>query len=470
MSAPSVVLIGRPNVGKSTIFNKLTRTRAALVANVPGLTRDRRYGRATLGERVVNLIDTGGLFGDHELVAALSEQTRLAVWEADVVIAVFDARDGITNADHDVIDYLRRENIPFIPVLNKVDGLDENMIVAEFAQFGFAQPLLMSATNNRGLKSLAELVVAALGDIAPNSDAQDAFVVDGVKVAIVGRPNVGKSTLVNRLLGEERQVVFDMPGTTRDAIDIPFERDGTQYVLIDTAGVRRKGKVDEIAEKFSVVKALDAMERAHVVVLVVDAREGIVDQDLHVLQYALEAGAAMVLAVNKCDGLDDEQRARVRTGVDRKLNYIPWLPVHRISALHGTGVGHLFGKVDEVYEAGEFEFSTSLLTKLVRNLVETHPAPAVRGRQIKIKMATRGGAHPPSLTIHGNQLKSLPASYKRYLENGIREGLNLVGNPVKLDFRDSENPFAGRRNELNKRQQVHRSRVVKRRKQRKKSR
>ncbi|NKB97453.1 MAG: ribosome biogenesis GTPase Der [Pseudomonadales bacterium] len=469
MSAPTVVLIGRPNVGKSTIFNKLTRTRAALVANVPGLTRDRRYGQATLNDRAVNLIDTGGLFGDHELVEVLSEQTRLAVTEADVVIAVFDARDGITNADHDVIDYLRREDIPFIPVLNKVDGLDENTIVAEFAQFGFADPLLMSATNNRGLRTLGEMVVEALGSLTADP-GDDAFDVEGVKVAIVGRPNVGKSTLINRLLGEERQVVFDMPGTTRDAIDIPFESDGTQYVLIDTAGVRRKGKVDEIVEKFSVVKALDAMERAHVVVLVVDAREGIVDQDLHVLQYALDAGAAMVLAVNKCDGLDEDQRARVRTGVDRKLNFIPWLPIHRISALHGTGVGHLLGKVDEVYEAGEFEVSTSLLTKLVRNLVETHPAPAVRGRQIKIKMATHSGAHPPSVTIHGNQLKSLPASYKRYLENGIREALNLVGNPVKLEFRDSDNPFAGRRNQLTKRQQVHRSRVVKRRKQRKKSR
>lgn len=470
MTAPSVVLVGRPNVGKSTIFNKLTRTRDALVANVPGLTRDRRYGRAILNGQLVSLIDTGGLFGDHELIEVLSEQTRLAVTEADVVIAVFDAREGATTSDHDVVDYLRREDIPFIPVLNKVDGLDENIVIAEFARFGFGEPLMMSATNNRGLKTLGEIVTAELGEPEQDPDNLEGQEIDGVKVAVVGRPNVGKSTLINRLLGEERQVVFDMPGTTRDAIDIPFERDGTQYVLIDTAGVRRKGKVEEIAEKFSVVKALDAMERAHVVILVVDAREGIVDQDLHVLQYALDAGAAMVLAVNKCDGLDEDQRARVRTGVDRKLNFIPWLPIHRISALHGTGVGHLMGKVDEVFEAGEFQFATSLLTKLVRNLVETHPAPAVRGRQIKIKMATHSGSHPPSVTIHGNQLKSLPASYKRYLENGIREALNLVGNPVKLLFRDSENPFAGRRNVLTKRQEVHRSRVIKRRKQRKKSR
>lgn len=479
MSSPNVVLVGRPNVGKSTLFNKLTRSRDALVADVPGLTRDRRYGRARLGDSWVNLIDTGGLFGDHDLIEVLTEQTRVAVEEADLVIAVFDAREGATSADDEVVDYLRRENVDFLPVLNKIDGLNEHVALAEFARLGLADPLLVAATHNRGLRSLGETVASRLraldrfeqaeSDTETNKDAlADSAEKDRVKVAVVGRPNVGKSTLVNRLLGEERQVVFDLPGTTRDAIDLPFEREGTQYTLIDTAGVRRKGRVSEMVEKFSVVKALDAMLRADVVMLVVDAREGIVDQDLHVLQYGLDAGAGMVLVVNKCDGLTDAQRDRTRETVDRKLSFIPWLPVHRISALHGTGVGHLMDRVDEVYAAGSFEVGTSLLTRLVRNLVEAHPAPSVRGRQIKIKMAARTSQHPPTVTIHGNQLKSLPTSYKRYLENGIREALDLIGNPVKLEFKDSDNPFSGRRNELTKRQQAHRSRVVKRRKDRKK--
>ena len=467
MALPSVVLVGRPNVGKSTLFNKLTKSRDALVADIPGLTRDRRYGKADLLGTQVNLIDTGGIFGDHELVEVLTEQTRAAVAEADVVVAVFDARDGATPADDDVLTYLRKENVPFIPLLNKVDGLNEDSITAEFARYGFDNPLMTAAAHNRGLRHLSERVLEVLGERADSSEVEE-LEIPGVRVAIIGRPNVGKSTLVNRLLGEERQVVFDMPGTTRDAIDIPFERDGTDYVLIDTAGVRRKGKVDETAEKFSVVKALDAMARAHVVILVVDAREGIVDQDLHILQYALDAGAALIIAINKTDGLDEDQRGKVRDDLERKLNFAPWLPIHRISALHGTGVGHLIGSVDEVFEAGEFDVTTSLLTRLVRNLVESHPAPAVRGRAIKIKMATRAGAHPPRVVIHGNQLKSLPASYKRYLENGVREALNLIGNPVQLEFRDSDNPFAGKRNVLTKRQQAHRSRIVKRRKDRKK--
>jgi len=466
MSAPCVVLVGRPNVGKSTIFNKLTKRRDALVANVPGLTRDRRYGAARLAGLNVSLIDTGGLFGDHDLVDVLGEQTRLAVAEADVVVAVFDGRDGVTSSDEDLVDYLRREDVPFVPVINKVDGLNEGVVVAEFAHFGFDNPLLVAASQNRGMSALGQLVADNMD--VEDVDDEEIEQLSGVRVAIVGRPNVGKSTLVNRLLGEERQVVFDMPGTTRDAIDIPFHRDGTDYVLIDTAGVRRKGKVGEIVEKFSVVKALDAMARAHVAVLVLDGQEGIVDQDLHILQYALEAGTAIVVALNKCDGLTDGQKSNIRQGVERKLNFAPWLPLRRISALHGTGVGHLLSAVDEVYAAGGFEFSTSVLTRLVRNLIESHPAPAVRGRQIKIKMATHAGGHPPAVVIHGNQLKSLPASYKRYLENSLREALNLVGNPIRLEFRDSDNPFSGRRNVLTRRQQAHRGRVIKRRKNRKK--
>jgi len=475
---PTVALVGRPNVGKSTLFNKLTRSRDALVADVPGLTRDRRYGRCQLHGHTVTLIDTGGLFGDDVLSASLTQQTRLAVSEADLVVLLLDGREGVTSADEDVVDYLRKENVAFIPVVNKIDGVGEDQALVEVAQFGFVEPVMISASHSRGLRVLQDAIVAALqaDDLLAHDDhaqqganqrsEQEDELTGGIRVAVVGRPNVGKSTLINRLLGEERQVVFDMPGTTKDAIDIPFSRDGTDYTLIDTAGVRRKGKVDEVTEKFSVVKALQAMERAHVVIMVVDASEGVVEQDLHVLQYALDAGAAMVVAVNKWDGLDAEQREHVQHTVERRLNFIPWVPIQRISALHGTGVGHLFALVNEVFEAGEFDVTTSLLTRLVRNLVESHPAPSVRGRQIKIKVATRAGSHPPTVLVHGNQLESLPASYRRYLENGFREALNLVGNPVRIEFRESDNPFAGRRNKLTPRQQYRRERVIRHRKDR----
>lgn len=463
--APIVALVGRPNVGKSTLFNKLTRKRDALVADIPGLTRDRRYGLCEIDDHSVMLVDTGGLYGDHELAAALAEQSRAAIAEAVLVVFVLDARDGVTPADQDILNELRKGGKPFLPVINKVDGLNEDQVTADFAELGLDEPLCVAAAHNRGLRGLTTQILEHAGQ---DDDGVPELEVEGVRVAIVGRPNVGKSTLVNRLLGEERQVVFDMPGTTRDAIDIPFERDGVDYVLIDTAGVRRKGKVSETAEKFSVVKALNAMERADVVILVIDAREGLVEQDLHVLQYALDAGCAMLVAVNKWDGLEPEQKDKVTESINRRLNFVPWVPIKRISALHGTGVGHLMTKVDEIYAAGEFEVNTSLLTRLVRSLVATHPAPAVRGRQIRIKMATRAGAHPPKVAIHGNQLSELPASYTRYLENGIREALNLVGNPIRVELREADNPFANKRNQLTDRQRAHRGRMIKRRKERKK--
>ena len=461
---PSIALVGRPNVGKSTLFNKLTRSRDALVADVPGLTRDRRYGRMEFDGGAATLIDTGGLFGDDVLADALTQQTRLAVNEADIVLLMFDGRDGVTAADEDVVEYLRKSNVAFIPVINKIDGLPEHEVTAEFGRFGFDRFLQISASHSRGLKHLRERLLAVIQNLDYSTDADDDLDVSGIRVAVVGRPNVGKSTLVNRLLGEERQVVFDMPGTTKDAIDIPFTKDGVDFVLIDTAGVRRKGRVSEITEKFSVVKALQAMERAHVVILVLDAQEGVVEQDLHVLNYALEAGAGMVVAVNKWDGLDVDHRQAVKKTLDRRLSFIPWVPLQMISALHGTGVGHLLDQVQSIHQIGAFEVSTSMLTRLLQNLVASHPAPAVRGRPIKLKVATRGGAHPPKIVVHGNQLSSLPASYRRFLENGFREALNLLGNPVKIELRDSENPFAGRKNQLTQRQLDRRKRVIKHRK------
>jgi len=463
---PTIALVGRPNVGKSTLFNKLTKSRDALVADVPGLTRDRRYGRCEINGQTVTLIDTGGLFGDDVLSESLTQQTQLAVAEADLVVLLLDGRDGITSADQDVVSYLRRESVNFIPVVNKIDGIGEDQALVEVSQFGFGEPLLISASHSRGLRALSESLVARLTDMGAFQRESEVVSNKGIHVAVVGRPNVGKSTLINRMLGEERQVVFDMPGTTKDAIDIPFHRNDTDYVLIDTAGVRRKGRVEEITEKFSVVKALQAMERAHVVILVVDATEGVVEQDLHVLQYALEAGAAMLVAVNKWDGLDEDQRDRVKYSVDRRLAFVPWVPLQRISALHGTGVGLLFEMIDTVYAAGEFDVSTSLLTRLVRNMVAAHPAPSVRGRQIKIKVATRGRNHPPTVVIHGNQLDSLPTSYKRFLENGFREALNLVGNPIRLQLRESDNPYAGKKNVLTPRQKERRERIIKHRKKR----
>ena len=464
MSA-AVALVGRPNVGKSTLFNKLTRRRDALVADVPGLTRDRRYGEWRDAEHEITLIDTGGLFGDHELAEVLTEHTLQAVREADLVLFMLDALDGITAADQEILAFLRRRNVRFVCAVNKADGVPEAQIMADFAPLGIAPLPIISAAHNRGLNALQEFLLDELRGMGVDLAAYPRAAVQAIRTAVVGRPNVGKSTLINRMLGEERQVVYDMPGTTKDAIEVPYERDGIDYLLIDTAGVRRKGRVDEVTEKFSVVKALEAMRRSHVVILVLDAREGVVEQDLHVLQLAVAAGCGLVIALNKWDGLGEEQRAHALATVRRRLEFVPWVPVHRISARHGTGVGDLFKTINRVHAAGAFEVPTSILTRLVRNLVAAHPAPAVRGRGIKIKVATRAGEHPPRVALHGNQLQALPASYRRYLENGMREALDLVGNPVVIEFRGAPNPYAGKKNELSARQAARRGRMIKRRKE-----
>lgn len=458
---PILALVGRPNVGKSTLFNRLTRRRDALVADVPGLTRDRRYGRASLDGVEVTLIDTGGLFGEETLAAALSAQTFRAVEEADLVLFVLDARAGLSTFDADIADTLRKRGSRIVGVLNKTDGLDAEAVAAEFSELGIGDLEQISASHGHGMANLRERLLGEL-DVEPLEDAEEPAEnphANAIRVAIIGRPNVGKSTLINRLLGEERQVVADMPGTTMDTIDIPFERDGVNHVLIDTAGVRRKGRVDGVAEKFSVVKSLEAISRAHVVILVMDATEGVVDQDLHVLQYATEAGAGLIIAVNKWDGLSADVRDRTLVTLDRRLEFIPWVDVHRISALHGTGVGKLWDAVRAVHRAGSFDVSTALLNRILEGLVQAHQPPTVRGRAVRIKMASRQGGHPPTVVIHGNQVESLPASYVRYLENGFRKALSLVGTPVRLIFRSPENPFAGRRNVLTPRQLRARERI-----------
>ncbi len=464
---PTLALVGRPNVGKSTLFNRLTRRRDALVADVPGLTRDRRYGRADLDGHAFTLIDTGGLLGEPgDLTRALETQADLALAEADGVLFLVDGRDGLTPSDQEIAVRLRRLGKPVLLVVNKMDGANESDALAEFAALGIADTVFVSAAHGQGMAGLRHWITTTEWPAAEAADAPGTEAEEGIRVAIVGRPNVGKSTLTNRLLGEERQVVFDAPGTTRDAIAIPFERDGERFVLIDTAGVRRKGRVEGVAEKFSVVKSLQAMEDAQVVILVLDGSEGVVDQDLHLLSYAAESGNGVLVVVNKWDGLSVEQKALVDRELDRKLSFAPWIPVMHISALHGSGVGHLLDAVKDIHRAGAFQVGTTLLTRLLGGLVDAHPPPSVRGRPIKLRFAHKAGEHPPRIIIHGNQTGSLPSSYIRYLEKGFREALRLVGNPVVLEFRTSENPYAGKKNELNRRQQKQRRRVIRHRKKR----
>lgn len=461
---PTVALVGRPNVGKSTLFNRLCGKRDALVANFPGLTRDRQYGRAELGGRRVTLVDTGGLAdfsaedgkgqgaskSSRSLAAAVYEQVQFALDDAQLVVLVVDARTGLGAADSDIARQLRRRGLPVIVAANKIDG------AADTAAFDFAglgwDALPISATHGRGVESFAEAAAALLPP--PGDDAPEAA--EGIRVAIVGRPNVGKSTLVNGLLGEQRQVVSESPNTTRDAIDVPCGR----YVLIDTAGVRRKGRVAEAVEKFSVVKTLGALDRAQVALLLVDGREGIVDQDLHILSYAIDAGAGVLLAVNKCDGLGASERKALRDAVARRLSFAPWVPVRFISAQRGTGVAALLKDVDAIHRAGEFDVKTAELNRILAEAVQSHAPPVVRSRQVKLRYAHKGGAYPPTVVIHGNQTESLPDAYLRFLANRFRDDLGLLGVAVKVETQTVANPFAGRRNELNRRQQKQRRRLI----------
>ncbi|MBH80552.1 MAG: ribosome biogenesis GTPase Der [Gammaproteobacteria bacterium] len=462
---PTFALVGRPNVGKSTLFNRLTRRRDALVADVPGLTRDRRYGLVRLDEGACNLVDTGGLFGGSgDLQSALEQQAELALDECDAVLFLVDAREGLCAADEEIALRLRRLDKPVIVVVNKIDGAREDTAGAEFSSLGFGELAMVSAAHGKGIAGLIGLMSPFLDQTPPAEPTIDG---DAIRVAIIGRPNVGKSTLANRLLGEERQIVFDAPGTTRDAIEIPFTAEsGTDYVLIDTAGVRRKGKVEGAAEKFSVVHALQAMEHAHVVILVLDAREGVVDQDLHILSYAAEAGCGVLVAINKWDGLSAAQKQATSAAADRRLAFAPWIATQKISALHGTGVGHLLDALNRVYRGGEFDVSPSQLTRLMKRLVSAHPPPAVRGRPVKLRYAHKAGSHPPRIVIHGNQTPSVPASYVRYLENGFRDALKLSGNPVVIELRSGENPYAHKKNPLTQRQLNRRRRLITHRKRR----
>lgn len=457
---PVIALVGRPNVGKSTLFNRLTKTRDALVADQPGLTRDRKFGEGRVGDCPYIVIDTGGLTGETEGVEELmAEQSWLAVEQADAVLFLVDARNGLSPEDENIAKRLRTTGKHIILVVNKVDGLDSDLVTAEFYSLGLGQPNGISASHGRGVKQLMHHVFEEID--ADKNETESADEEHGIKIAIVGRPNVGKSTLVNRMLGEERVVAYDMPGTTRDSIYLPFERDEQQYTLIDTAGVRRRSRVNEAIEKFSVIKALKAIEDANVVIMLLDAREGITEQDASLLGFVLDAGRALVLAVNKWDGLSVEQRDKVRRELEVKLPFINFAKPHFISALHGSGVGDLFGLVNRAYASATRDFSTPQLTRLLEDLVSAHQPPLVKGRRIKLRYAHQGGQNPPLIVIHGNQTGSVPDAYRRYLINAYLKHFKLEGTPLRLEFKSGENPFQGKKNTLTKRQLEKRKRLRK---------
>lgn len=458
---PVITLVGRPNVGKSTLFNRLTRTRDALVADFPGLTRDRQYGVGRIGPRPYVIVDTGGIGTKAEGVESLMErQVQLALEEADHLLFLVDARDGCTPEDLAIAERLRRLGKPLTLVVNKSDTTDPLLATADFHALGLGEPRALSATQGLGVRSLVDDLFEQLPEHfsdAPETGDEDA----GIRVALVGRPNAGKSTLINRLLGEERLVAFDSPGTTRDSIFVPFEREGRRYTLIDTAGLRRRARVQDAIEKFSVIKTLQAIEAANVVILVIDAHEGIGEQDATLAGHIIESGRALVVAINKWDGLDAEQRERIKTQFVRKLGFLDFAKLHRISALHGSGVGLLLDDVDGAYANATRDLPTPELSRLLELAVQEHQPPLVKGRRIKLRYAHQGGRNPPIIVIHGNQTDAVPESYRRYLINRFRRDLDLLGTPLRLEFKSGANPFAGKRNTLTPRQIKSRQRLKK---------
>ncbi|MFV0476518.1 MAG: ribosome biogenesis GTPase Der [Parahaliea sp.] len=455
---PVIALVGRPNVGKSTLFNQLTRSRDALVADFAGLTRDRKYGEARLGSMPYIVIDTGGISGDEQGIdSAMAGQSLQAIEEADAVLFLVDAREGLNATDEALARHLRQRNKSFYLVVNKIDGVDPDVAVSDFYTLGIDNMFAIAASHGRGVNSMIESVLSVF-------EPEDAIVsrdrFDSIRVALVGRPNVGKSTLINRLLGEERVVVYDEPGTTRDSIYIDYERNDQRYTLIDTAGVRRRKNVRLTVEKFSIVKTLKAIDDAHVVVLVMDAREGLVEQDMHLLGHCIEAGRGLVLAVNKWDGLEPDQRDWIKQALNRRLQFADYADTHFISALHGTGVGHLYKSIDAAYGSAMKKLNTNTLTRILEGAVFDHPPPMINGRRIKLRYAHAGGQNPPLIVIHGNQTGKVPASYQRYLEKIFRHKLDLHGTAVRVEFRTSDNPYAGKRNQLTQRQVQRKRRLM----------
>ncbi|MGP1924734.1 MAG: ribosome biogenesis GTPase Der [Arsenophonus sp. NEOnobi-MAG3] len=484
-----IALVGRPNVGKSTLFNRLTRTRDALVADFPGLTRDRKYGKGEFAGQEFIIIDTGGIDGSEEGIEIhMASQALLAIEEADIVFFMLDARSGLMPADHEIAKYLRSRKKDSYLVANKTDGLDIDIVLSDFYSLGIKDIYPIAASHGRGVTQLIEKVLSLYSpqklandiELSPeeanaaywvaqkekeaiNNSEEEAFDPRSlpIKLAIVGRPNVGKSTLTNHILGEDRVVVYNMPGTTRDSIYIPMKRDGYKYVLIDTAGVRKRGKITETVEKFSVIKTLQSIEDANVILLVIDAREGISDQDLSLLGFILNAGRSLVIVINKWDAISQDDQQLVKNMLDLRLGFIDFAKVHFISALHGSGVRNLFKSINEAYESATRRVSTSLLTRITKMAEEEHQPPLIRSRRVKIKYAHAGGYNPPIVVIHGNQVAKLPDSYKRYLMNYFRRTLQVIGTPIRIQFKEGDNnPYAAKKNKLTPTQLRKRKRLI----------
>ena len=440
---PVIALVGRPNVGKSTLFNRLTKTRDAIVADFAGLTRDRHYGNGSLGSHAYIVIDTGGFEPDavSGIYKEMAKQTRQAVAEADVVIFVVDGRAGVSAQDHDIAVYLRKLGKPCVLVANKSEGMTEGVQLAEFFELGLGEVLPVSAAHGQGIRSLVETAFARLQfteDIDP-AEQPDASV---IKLAVAGRPNVGKSTLINTWLGEERLVAFDLPGTTRDAISVPFERAGQKFELIDTAGLRRKGKVFEAIEKFSVVKTLQAIENSNVVLLLLDATQGVTDQDAHIAGYILESGRAVVLAVNKWDAVDSYQREQLQRSIETRLAFLKFAAIHHISAIKRQGLGPVWTSIAQAHTSANRKMSTPVLTRLLLEAVQFQQPQRSGMFRPKLRYAHQGGMNPPIIIVHGNSLDHVTEAYKRYLEGRFRKEFDLVGTPMRIQMKSSQNPFA----------------------------
>ncbi|MGE4367416.1 ribosome biogenesis GTPase Der [Thermomonas sp.] len=457
---PLVALVGRPNVGKSTLFNALTRSRDALVHDEPGVTRDRNYGVCRLLEgRPFVLVDTGGIAGEDEgLAGATARQSRAAAEEADLVLFIVDGREGASALDDDILRWLRKLAKPTLLVVNKTDGIDARAALAEFARYGFSDVLAVSSAHRTGI----DVLLARAAALLPETGSAETLDDDPgrIRIAFVGRPNVGKSTLVNRILGEERMIASEVPGTTRDSIAVDLERDGRKYRLIDTAGLRRRARVEEAVEKFSAVKTLQAIEQCQVAVLMLDASEGVTDQDATVLGAVLDAGRALVIALNKWDGRSDYERQQAEALAARKLGFVDWAERVRISALHGSGLRELFRAIHRAHASATRAFSTSEVTRAVEAAYAANPPPVVRGHVAKLRFAHPGGESPPTFIVHGNRLKTLSGTYQRYLENFFRKRFKLVGTPIRFVFRENSNPYEGKKNELTERQVARKRRLL----------
>ncbi|WP_292037621.1 ribosome biogenesis GTPase Der [Massilia sp. UBA6681] len=445
---PVIALVGRPNVGKSTLFNRLTRSRDALVADLPGLTRDRHYGEGRIGERPFLVIDTGGFepVAKEGIMFEMALQTRQAVAEADVVVFIVDGRQGLTPHDKTITDYLRKSGRKVMLVVNKSEGMKYTSVTADFYELGMGDPYVISAAHGDGVHDLVNEALDFAFANRPDEEDEAEHPDHGIKIAIVGRPNVGKSTLINTLVGEQRVIAFDMPGTTRDSIEVPFERDGKKYTLIDTAGIRRRGKIFEAIEKFSVVKTMQSISDANVIVLLLDAQQDISEQDAHIAGFILESGRALVVAVNKWDGLQSDDRDQVKNDLDRKLDFLSFAKTHFVSALKGTGISQLMKSVDSAYAAATANLSTPRLTRALQEAIEKQEPKRKGSTRPKMRYAHQGGQNPPIIVIHGNALEAVSDPYKRYLEKHFRDTFNLVGTPVRIEFKSGKNPFAKEQN------------------------